>query len=191
MENPLINYLNKISPLNKATRKAIESLVLVKKYPKKTFLLEKGKVNTTLSFIYKGCVREFYINNEGVEYSTWFGFEYDFVVNVRSFFTQQPSAKSIQSIEDSIIYQIAHKDIYALYDLYPDFERVGRILSEQYLIQLDVAIEQIQTPNAFLRYEKLVKDHSNVLQRVPLTMIASYLGITLETLSRIRAKKNQ
>lgn len=190
MENPLIDYLNKISPISEATQKALESLISIKKYPKKTFLVQKDKVNTTLHFIKKGCVREFYTNTEGVEYSTWFGFEHDFVINVRSFFTQQPSAKSIQTIEDSIIYQISHKDIYALYDAYPDFERVGRILVEQYLIQLDHAIEQIQTPNALLRYEKLVKDYSNILQRVPLTMIASYLGITLETLSRIRAKRN-
>lgn len=189
MENPLIHYLNKISPISEATQKALERFISIEKHPKKAFLVQEGKVNTTLYFIQKGCVREFYTNSEGVEYSTWFGFEHDFVINVRSFFTQQPSKKSIQTIEESIVYQITHEDIYTLYNLFPDFERVGRILVEQYLIQLDETIEQIQTPNALLRYEKLVKDHANILQRVPLTMIASHLGITLETLSRIRAKR--
>ena len=191
MENPLLKYLNKIAPLSEATQSALESVISVKNYPKKAFLVQDGKVNATMYFIQQGCVREFYISTEGVEHSTWFGFENDIVVNLRSFFTQQPSEKAIQTIENSIIYQIAHKDIYTLYDAYPDFERVGRILAEQYLIQLDVAIQLIQTPNAFVRYENLIKNHPNVLQRIPLTMIASYLGVTLETLSRIRNKKSQ
>lgn len=190
MNNPLLDFLNSISPISEAAQNALNGLISHKKYPKKTYLVQEGKINSTLYFIKSGCVREFYINQDGVEYSTWFGFENDFTINMRSFFTQLPSTKSIQTIEDSLIYQISHGDIYKMYDEYPDFERVGRLLAEQYLIQLDQTIEQIQTPNALNRYEKLIKDHPNILQRVPLTMIASYLGITLETLSRIRSKIN-
>lgn len=69
MENPLIHYLNKISPISDATQKALERFISIEKHPKKAFLVQEGKVNTTLYFIQKGCVREFYTNSEGVEYS--------------------------------------------------------------------------------------------------------------------------
>ena len=112
-----------------------------------------------------------------------------FFLSITSFFQRTPSHLIIQTIEPSLVYGIHHDDLMRLADEYHDIERLLRRLVTLSLILSQERMDSIQFESAQQRYEKLLNNTPQIVQRVPLTYIASFLGITLETLSRIRSQK--
>ena len=104
-------------------------------------------------------------------------------------FTGKPSLKAIQAIEDTTLIGIDSTKLFKLFDSYPDLERLFRKIIETSYVNTVNRIESLQFNTAEERYFNLLKDHKNILQRIPLKFIASYLGITPVSLSRIRAIK--
>lgn len=152
------------------------------------YLVNAGAVCRNLYFIERGCVRGYYLLEEK-ELTYWFAFENDFFTSFHSFITKTPSVEKIQTLEDSIFWSISREALYALYDNYPPIERLGRMVCENYYIRLDERLVKSQFKTAQERYEDLMRNNPHILQRVPLGFVASFLGISQETLSRIRGKK--
>ncbi|WP_273211902.1 Crp/Fnr family transcriptional regulator [Runella zeae] len=184
-----ITYLQGFIPLSSEAKMALLDALKVRQYAKREHIVPLNGVSDVISFIAKGCVREYYHNNQTEEVVVWFGIENDIAVSLPSFISQRPSHTAIQAIELTNVVQLSRADLYQLYDQFHEIERLGRIIAEHYLMNSDAYIKELQTQNAAERYHNLMTLKPQILQRVPLSMIASFLGISGETLSRIRAKR--
>jgi CRP-like cAMP-binding protein len=157
----------------------------------KLSLIEKeGQLATKMYFIVSGCLRAFY-TKDGKDITDWFAFEGDFVSSINSFFQDIPSKHNIELLESTTLMEISKETIFALTNTHHCFERLGRIAVTKTMLQLQERIVSIQFETAQQKYESLINIRPDITQRVPLTHIASYLGVTLETLSRIRNPKNR
>ncbi|HZG22956.1 MAG TPA: Crp/Fnr family transcriptional regulator [Chitinophagaceae bacterium] len=183
--NELLEYLNLIYPLSPELQQylalKIEHVVL----PKKAFLLKQGKVCKHLYFISKGLARCFYIKDDK-EVSSWFMKEGDLIVSVESYFKQQPSYENIQALEECELLCIRYEDLQFIFQNFPEFNFVGRVLTEKYYTLSEQRLYSLRMQRANERYKFLMSHYPELIRRVPSTYIASYLGITLETLSRIK-----
>lgn len=156
--------------------------------PSKTILLEEGKIADKLYLIRKGCLRLFFYN-EGKDITFQFFFEGDFVASFASLYKCKPSLFSLESIEPTELSVIKGDDFYNLIEQMPllkqEYEErlIGRLCFYQQLFLSRIK----NTPQQ--RYEELLKDYPNIIQRVPQHYIASYLGITPVSLSRIRNRR--
>lgn len=154
---------------------------------KKKFILEEGQKCDYIAFIGEGIYR-FYHIREGVEEVTAFFFPGDFVTNYRSFLTGQPSEHFVESMDESIIYKIYRKDLNELYDRHKNIERLGRLIAENLYLSVTKRLDSFLHASPEQRYRELQSRNSRLLQEVPQYMVASYLGVKPETLSRIRAR---
>ncbi|AYQ34359.1 Crp/Fnr family transcriptional regulator [Runella sp. SP2] len=188
-EVDFITYLEAFIPLSVEAKTALSGVLKVRQYAKREYIVPLNGVNDLISFVVKGCVREYYLNEQTEEVVVWFGLEKDIAVSLPSFISQKPSHTAIQAIEPTKVIQVSREDLYQLYDQFHEIERLGRIIAEHYLMNSDSYIKELQTQNAAERYQHLMEQKPQILQRVPLSMIASFLGISGETLSRIRAKR--
>ena len=183
----LINYIKTYSPLRNDAEQVLyncfEKLVL----PKNEFLVTEGKICRHLYFLEQGAIRGYY-NLDGKEITHWFAFENDFVTSFHSFITGQPAVENIQLLEGSILWSISKEKLTGLFNQYHEIERLVRIAYEKYYIRLEERFVNAQFKTATERYENLLHQTPHILERVPLGIIASYLGISQETLSRIRGR---
>ncbi|MBS1607550.1 MAG: Crp/Fnr family transcriptional regulator [Bacteroidetes bacterium] len=154
---------------------------------KNDYLLHEGKICRHLYFLEKGALRGYYIL-DGKEITHWFGFEQDFVTSFHSFITQAPAVENIQLLEGSILWAISKEKLSRLFNQYHEIERLVRIAYEKYYIRLEERFVNAQFKSATERYEGLLQTRPYILERIPLGHIASYLGISQETLSRIRSR---
>ena len=152
------------------------------------FLLKENTVSDYFYFIEKGAARIYYYKN-GKEITEWIALDNQFFLSITSFFQRTPSHLIIQVIEPSVVYGIHHDDFMSLADKYHDVERLLRKMVTGSLVLSQIRMDSIQFESAQQRYEKLLQTSPQIVLRVPLTYIASFLGITLETLSRIRSQK--
>ncbi|SEB08421.1 cAMP-binding domain of CRP or a regulatory subunit of cAMP-dependent protein kinases [Chitinophaga terrae (ex Kim and Jung 2007)] len=155
--------------------------------PKNEFLITEGRVCRHLYFIEQGSVRGFY-NLEGKEITHWFGFENDFVTSFHSFITQEPAVENIQLMEGCVLWSISKEALEELLNEYHEAERLIRIAYEKYYIRLEERFVNAQFRTASELYENLLQRSPHIIERVPLGYIASYLGISQETLSRVRSR---
>ncbi|MGH1365375.1 MAG: Crp/Fnr family transcriptional regulator [Calditrichia bacterium] len=155
--------------------------------PRKSFFCEPGDIANTVGFVAEGAFRN-YVVKDGVEIVRYFIFENDFVSEYKSFLTKQPSQEYMQVIEDAKLLTFTDKDLQALYDAYPIWERYGRLISEGLFVLLSQRINNLLLESPEERYLSLLRETPEVFQRVPQYMIASFLGMTPETLSRIRRR---
>ncbi len=143
-----------------------------------------------LYFIVEGCFRVFYLK-EGKDITDWFAFENDFVSSINSFFYSIPSQHVIETVERTTFLEISRTDVFKLTENHHCFETLARKVITQIMLQLQSRIVSLQFETAQQKYNNLITMRPDITQRIPLMHIASYLGITLETLSRIRNPKNR
>jgi len=184
----LFNFFKKYNSLSKEAEKAIAGISKVNTIKKNTDLQPIGHTCKTIYFINKGLARIYYFK-DGVDITESFAFENDIIARVESLFTGKPSRKAIQILEDAEIVAINSTELFKLYDMYPEIERLFRLIFESAYVGTVDRIEGMQFHSAEERYNALMKEAPNVLKRVPLKYIASYLGITQVSLSRIRGTK--
>lgn len=176
---------------NQLSDEALNALAAISKHilvKRNTILQPIGHTCKTIYFIESGAARIFYFK-EDVDITEYFAFENDILVRVESLFKNQPSRKAIEIIEDAKIIAIDATQLFKLYDVYADIERLFRKIFEESHVQTINRLENLQFHSAKERYLSLLADNPNISQRVPLKFIASYLGITQVSLSRIRASK--
>ncbi len=183
----LLTSINKYYHLSAAAKNALENCFEKIMLDKNELLLREGSICRHLYFLEQGAVRGFYIL-DGKEITHWFGFENDFVTSFHSFITGQASVENIQLLEDCILWRIAKPDLENLYNDYHEIERLVRIAYEKYYIRLEERYVNAQFKSAKERYEQVLEQSPHILERVSLGNIASYLGISQETLSRIRSR---
>ena len=184
----LIKHIQKIHPILANAEKALLKICNEMHFKKGTVIQEIGHTCKTLYFVKNGCVRIYYFK-EDIDITESFEFENAFVARAESLFTGKPSLKAIQAIEDTTLIGIDSAKLFQLFDSYPDLERLFRKIIETSYVNTVNRIESLQFNTAEERYFNLLKDHKNILKRIPLKFIASYLGITPVSLSRIRAIK--
>lgn len=183
----LLTHIQNYAPLSTEAQNALQDCFEKITLPKNDFLLTEGKICRHLYFVESGALRGFY-NLDGKEITHWFGFENDFVTSFHSFITQEPAVENIQLLEGCILWRITKDQLIALFDQYHEIERLMRIAYEKYYIRLEERFVNGQFKTAAERYENLLQHTPHIIERIPLGYIASYLGISQETLSRIRSK---
>ncbi|WP_448635449.1 Crp/Fnr family transcriptional regulator [Pedobacter panaciterrae] len=156
--------------------------------PAKTILLKEGKVSKTMYFIEKGCLRT-WVNNDGKEITTQFFFENDSVSSIESFRANQPSLYSIESLEPCILQTISQKDFKTVVENTPGIKAVFEEHLLKRLLQGQKLFYSYLKNTPQQRYKELIENYPHIVQRVPQHYIASYLGITSVSLSRIRNRK--
>jgi len=163
--------------------------VLRKKFIKrKKDLLHEGEHCRFLAFVEKGCLRSFFIDEHGHESVIQIALEGSWISDLGSFLAQKEADVSIEAIEDSTVFLLYYDDLERLYDQLPSMDRFFRILYSKAYVNTLNRLNRSKTESAESRYLHLIQTQSNILNRVPLNHIASYLGITPESLSRIRRK---
>jgi CRP-like cAMP-binding protein len=158
--------------------------------PKNYFLLKSGKTCKHLWFMTKGAARYFYTNDQGKEMNTWFSLDTQIVTDTTSFVKQEPAHESIQLMEDSELYSITYASLQTLLQKHHSFALwYIKLVEVHYVSQIEDRIADLQFLDAKQRYQKILNQQPDITNRVSLGNIASYLNITQETLSRIRAGK--
>jgi CRP-like cAMP-binding protein len=183
----LLTHITSYAPLSATALEALEDCFEKIILAKNEYLLQEGQVCRYLYFLEKGAIRGYY-NLDGKEITHWFGFEKDFVTSFHSFITQQPAVENIQLLEGCILWCISKETLTGLFNQYHEIERLVRIAYEKYYIRLEERFVNAQFKTAAELYENLLQQTPHIIERVPLGYIASYLGISQETLSRIRSR---
>lgn len=166
----------------------IKNIFKIQKIPAKTTLIESGDVSKYQYIVSKGCLRLFIIKEDGSEVTVQFFFESQMVASMESAFTGKPGRMYLESIEDSEVIIARLKDWKELFVRYPEYNKVLiHFLQKRLLYYADLYASFI-LKTAEQRYEKLVNENPEIIERVPHYYIASYLGITPVSLSRIRSR---
>lgn len=156
---------------------------------KGTDLLRAGRICRKVYFIEKGALRFYYIDKEGKDITHFFLFENDFITELESFLLKKESDYSIEVLEDSVLYSMEFEAYQKLSSAFPEIDKLWSVVLTKGVIDLGEKIKDLQFRDAKTRYKNLLEKHPNILQRVSLGHIASYLGITQQSLSRIRKQK--
>lgn len=186
MVNPFLAAIRRISPLSDEAQEALLAQIQFRQLPRNHELLRIGQVSHHMHFIHQGLARIYYYFHE-LDVTTYFAMDNQFLGGIDSLFTQQPSQKGIQLLEDSEVYSINYAAFETLCTQYHDIERAGRKMAVYAFLIGQQRIESLRFHDARQRYEALEKQYPGISNRAPLKHIASYLGITQVSLSRIRA----
>ncbi len=179
--------LDKIYQLPELSKVAMIGIISEVEYSKGYCLMHTDKVEQSIYFIKKGIVRA-YTHSSDNEITFWFGKEGDTVVSMRSYVDNQKGYENIELLEDSTLYKLNVPALNSLYATDIHIANWGRKFAEQELLKTEERLIARQFKTALERYKELMKNNSDLLLRIQLSHIASYLGITQVSLSRIRAK---
>ncbi len=165
-----------------------KTLFIPKKLRKRQYLLQEGDVSKYTAFVEKGMLRTFTVDDKGNEPILQFAMEGWWAGDLYSFLTEEPSQYHIEAIEDCELLLITKPSWDLLLEKIPAFERYFRILIQNSLMATQRRLMGSMSETAEEKYTKLIDNFPGCIERIPLHMIASYLGITRETLSRIRGQ---
>jgi CRP-like cAMP-binding protein len=179
----LIAFLNSIRPLSPELELNLRSIIHHRLVKKKEILERSGFVCNNIYFIISGTLRCYY-NKERGDITSWIFTEGDVVTAVHSFYERLDSRESIQAVENTEVYYITHEQLNFLYEHYPEFNHIGRILTIKYLIQFSQQLYNIRMNSSNERYQLLAETHPEFLKKVPKKHLASYLDMKPETFSR-------
>jgi len=183
----LISILNHLHPLTEGVIKFLKEHAYSCSYNKGELLLEEGQVCEHIYFIKKGVVRGF-VKEGKREITTWITGEGEMVSSILTFEEKGSAIENMQAIEDCEMLALTLVDLEKLYEQFPEFNIVSRKLLQKYYSDAEGRAFIARLTNAETKYKKFLTRYSHFANRIPLTYIASFLGITLETLSRVRRK---
>lgn len=179
--------LDQIFPLSEHSKSVLKNLISEIDFPKDSIIIKAGKVEKTIYFIKKGIVRAF-VPQENQDVTFWFGKEGDVVLPMKSYVGNDNNYENIQLLEDSVMYQLEIASLRELFETDIHIANWGRKLAEKELVKTEELFISRQFRTASQRYLELLSEQPEILQRVQLGYIASFLGITQVSLSRIRAE---
>lgn len=186
MYEVLFNNINKKIELSTEEQELLKTFFIPKKLRKKQFLLHEGDICQYSAFVEKGLLRSYSTDEKGNEHILQFAMEDWWVSDMYSFLTAEASTISIEALEDAELLLINRSSYDAMLVAIPKMERYLRILVQNSLIAMQRRLNGKLSLSAEENYKNLVSGCTDIIQRVPQHMIASFLGITPETLSRIR-----
>ena len=165
----------------------LENLFTLREFSKGDHLFRQGEFCRHLYYIKKGLIRIYYYSLKGKEVTEWFSSEGSIITAVDSFYLNKPTRNNCEAVEDLTVYTITYANLEAILNNKNGAQMIFFILYEVAQKMVDL-IDSIKTQSAEERYKSLINKNPIILQKVPLGQIASFLGITQETLSRIRGK---
>ncbi|HYG04262.1 MAG TPA: Crp/Fnr family transcriptional regulator [Chryseosolibacter sp.] len=166
----------------------VESLFVHKKYRKHQYILQEGEVATHDNFIIKGLAKTFRVDANEQEHILRFTPEEWWVGDLASFLSGSPSIYNVDCLEDTEVLRISSKDLDTLCERVPKMNKYFRLLYQKSIVSYNLRLTSSLSKSAADRYEEFIKNFPQIGQRVPNHMIASYLGITPQSLSRIRSQ---
>jgi len=184
----LLQSIEEKISISKAEFDFCKTLFIPKKLRKRQYLLQEGDVCRYTTFVEKGMLRTFTVDEKGNEPILQFSMEGWWIADLYSFLTEEPSLYNIEALEDCELLLITKENWEILLAKVPAFERYFRLLIQNNLIATQQRLMSSLSQSAEEKYTKLINNFPGCIQRVPQHMIASYLGITPETLSRIRGQ---
>ncbi|HUM52624.1 MAG TPA: Crp/Fnr family transcriptional regulator [Chitinophagales bacterium] len=182
-----ITFLQQFGELPTDLVDSIEQVVRKMEFPKKHILVKKGSVCNYLYFMEKGLARNFF-EEVDKELTNDIVLEGELLVSFSSFISRTASLETIELLEDSVLLAIHYDDLQTLYNTFPIMERIGRMIAEHHYNSLAMKSYRLKFSNSSERYQYLFENKIEIVKRAPLGIIASYLGMTIENLSRIRGK---
>ncbi|MEM9832627.1 MAG: Crp/Fnr family transcriptional regulator [Bacteroidota bacterium] len=186
MQELLTDFISKYVSLTEEEKNAITSLDIFRSARKGTILLEQGQISNEGYFVLKGCIRTYYVI-DGEEKTTAFYTEME-GLTPHCVLDKKPSEYFISCVEDSIM-TVSNPDMEVeIFEKFPKFETLCRILSEELLAKQQINFDEFKTSSPEQRYLNLLQKRPDLIQRVPQHQIASFLGITPQSLSRLRAR---
>lgn len=179
------NSLIKIHPFSEEQLSLFTDKLIYINLKKKDFLLKEKEVSDGITYILTGSFR-FFKKNDAGELTIKFFTENNWIADLESLLNQQPSKNYIEAIEDSKIASISLIDIHRLMDIHPCFRMLNALMTDLTISTSYIATINSKSPDE--RYQELLLEHPKWINRFPQMLIASYLGMTPETLSRVRAR---
>jgi|LakMenEpi03Aug12_release.lakeMendotaPanAssembly.Ray.scaffolds.fasta_scaffold243275_2 CRP-like cAMP-binding protein len=189
MYENLIKYCKSFVEIDEASEEDLQSNFLPKKINKKEFLLKEGKICNMVAYVDKGTMRIFH-TIDGNELTCDIILENSFVTDFKSLNNGEASAINIQAIDDCELLIIDKFDLIKLYDTNKHIERLGRIMAEKIAIRTIEIAASLSFDKPEMRFKKLLSTQPELFQKVPQKYLANILGISPESLSRIKARKN-
>jgi CRP-like cAMP-binding protein len=186
LTNNFKKFIRQITPISDTEFEQTVIFFTEQILKKGEFFIKQDKVCRQIAFINKGTLRTFYINDKGEETTSCFCTENSLTTSYKSFILQQPSNLSIQALEDTELLVIDYEHLQKLYSTSIVWQNIGRAVAEKEYIVMEQYASVLNNETAKEKYLRLLKEQPNVLQKANLEDIASYLGITRRTLSRIR-----
>ena len=185
----LDNISERYTPLSDECQAELITSSKIRTFKKGELVVREGQYAKSAYLIAQGCARAYYLQ-DGRDISDWFTFENEIMASIVSFFSEKPSLHFVEFVEDSKAIEFSKETIDQLSIKHHDFERfISKVVTET-MLGLAERLHTIQFVRAEERFTRLLKIYPDITNRIPLTHIASYLGITLETLSRIRNPNN-
>jgi CRP-like cAMP-binding protein len=183
-----INYINEHVLLSKEEETVLLSKISYRKYLKGQYVVQQGDVCKYSGFVISGCTRTFYVNTDGIEHIVMFSAENWWASEIGSFVSQTPSDYNVQCIEDTELLQLSYNDQEELFIEIPKLERFFRLVLEKAFVASQKRIVNSFSLTAKEQYLQFKTVYPEMEQRIPQYMVASYLGITKEFLSRIKSQ---
>lgn len=183
----IIDFLTQFYPISNEAITAFSDKLVKHEVKRGQIIARENEVENHLYFVSSGCLRSFYIKNSK-DISISFTLENDFVTSMYSFISRKPSYEFIEAIEDTIYYTIHYDDLQNLFEKFREVETLYRKVLQQYYIMMEERIIFSKFKTAKERYYHLMETRPEVIQKASVGDVASYLDISIETLSRIRSK---
>ena len=185
---PLLDYISKYVTLTNAEEHFLASRLSSRKYLKGQYILQQGDISQTECFIISGCTKMFYLDDKGQEHIIMFSIEDWWTSDLGSFISQTPSDFNVQCLENTEIIQFSYDNIEELFSKIPKLERFFRKIIEKAFVASQKRIIRNFSLTAKERYLIFKENYPKIEQRIPQYMVASYLGITKEFLSKIKSQ---
>ena len=187
MLSPFINFIDCVHPVSEALKERLLNDLEIIELPKRHCILKEGQRNDHISFVMSGLLRAYYMKDDA-DICSRFMPENHICFSVISFYTRKPGYEYIETLEPTLLAQIHYDKLQKIYRDHIEFNYVTRIWTEHYCSMSEQRLYLLRRQNAEDRYLFFLENYPTLLQRLPLTYIASYLGMKLETLSRVRKK---
>lgn len=181
-------YLKQLKFSTSTEKKFISKHLYVETFKKGDYYLKSGEIQTNMGFVCEGLIRRFYINEKGNDITTGFTKEKEYITDYPSFIRQIPTKYYLQALESTTVVQLPYTTILESYEKFKNSEMQGRLVAEKVLTILNDRVESFLFNTAQERYLKFINENPDLIQRVSLTHLSSFLGIERQSLSRIRAK---
>ncbi len=180
-----VNFMKRYGDITPEAEKDLRERVQSLQRTKGQTIIRIGQRATGFFYIEEGMVRSYY-QYGSKQVTIWFSAENDTAASISSIFNDQPSCETVECIEDCRFLYITNRDLQDLYRKYECMNTIGRRMTEEYCCDLNNRVYSFQVLSAAERYRELREVYPAVINRAPLQYIASFLGISQETLSRIR-----
>lgn len=188
-EANLLDLFGFTIPLPSHFQSRLNDDILTQDFRRKHYLLRPGEICRRLYFVCSGFIRAYFIDQNGKECTTWFVGKGDLVISANSFFNQLPSHEYIQVLKNCKLQSLTWRQINALYAEFHESNLLGRIFIQKYFINSEERSMFLRIQQPEQRYDKVMSAYPDLALNTTQTNIASYLGMSRETLSRIRRKK--